>query len=183
MNGLQRQRALVAIVATVFVALMGLVPLALYVADKRAWADARLEELGPLHARLAGLAEVQPELAAATEEAEGALARLAYAATVDATQAGNDGQQRARAAIAGAGMLISSSQVLAANPDGNFDRIPLMIQAEGTLEQLQAALIALAAAHPAFGIEQISVRASGAPSEVARALNCRMTLSVLRRRQ
>ena len=178
-----RQRPLIAIVVTLAVALVLVLPAALYVAEKHAWAESRLEEIVPLHARLAGLAAVQPELAAAAQQAERALRQLAYAASVDPTQAGNDGQQRARAAIAGAGMSISSSQVLTASPEGNFDRIPVTIQAEGSLEQLQAALLALAVAEPAFGLEQMSVRATGAPNDVARGLSCRMTLSVLRRRE
>ncbi|MDX9717165.1 MAG: type II secretion system protein GspM [Thauera sp.] len=182
MNALLRHRSLVAAGVTLLAVLLVLVPLVLYVAEKRAWAESRLEEIAPLHARMAGLAQMQDELAAAAEQAERALGQLAYAASVDPTQAGNDGQQRARAAIAEAGMAISSSQVLGANPDGNFDRIPITIQAEGSLDQLQAALMALAGASPAFGLEQIAIRATGAPGDAARGLSCRMTLSVLRRR-
>lgn len=150
-----------------------------YVVSKHRWAEAKLAEIEPRYARLKGLESVAEELKSSAAEAEAAVARVAYPASLDIGQAGNDAQQRARRAVEGAGMTISSSQVLPAQKENGFDRIPIALRGEGTLPQLQVALAALAASTPALTIESLSLRGISRGTGGAQQLQAQLTLFVL----
>ncbi len=173
-----RQRPLVAVGITLLLALTVLALPVSYVGNKHQWAQDKLAELEPRYARLAGLAAVSDQLEKGAAQADAALARFAYASSLDISQAGNDAQQRARRAIEDAGMSVSSSQVLPAQPEEGFDRIAVAVRAEGTLPQVQAALAALADASPALGLDLLSLRGTGGSQRLA----CQFTLHALRLR-
>lgn len=156
---------------------------ALYVVDKHRWAQARLAELEPRHARLVGLEAAAPELDRAEAQARATLAQLAYPASQEATQAGNNAQQRARAVLGRAGLEVLSSQVLPPRTDKQFDRIVVAVRLEGDLLALQSALVALASEAPAMFVESFSVQAMAAPRpEAAPRLSVQLNLFVLRGR-
>jgi general secretion pathway protein M len=133
----------------------------------RAWgvhdgARELLETLEPRHARLVGLGEDRPRLDAALAKAREALERHAYPASRDASQAGNDAQQRAREIFSKAGLDVVSIQLLPAKAADRFDRIPVTLRLEGELQALQAALAALPTMAPTLFVAGFNVQGVGA---------------------
>lgn len=117
-------------------------------------ADARLS-------RLLGYAQAQSALQAASTETLAATAKYAYAASKDASQSGNDAQQRVRTLLGSAGLEVSSIQLLPVRSVGRFDRIPISVRAEGSLLELQAAVAALPMSAPTLFVEAFSLQGVG----------------------
>ena len=177
------RREWIALGIALLLALVPLVALGLYVLDVRQAAQARIAELEPRHARLAGLVAGRAALDKAEAAARNQLGERVYAATQDLTQAGNDAQQRVRTVFTNAGLQLVSSQVLPAKDEKQFDRIPLMVRLEGDLMALQAALIALSQQTPAILLDGLNIQAIGVarPEQVQR-LASQFNLSVLRQK-
>lgn len=154
-----------------------------YVWQKHTWATERLAELEPRHARLQGLVASEAELREASEKALAEVRRHVYHVSVDATQAGNDAQQRIREVVSASGMTVSSLQALPAKEDGPLDRIPVALAAEGQLFQIQAALLALGALQPTVWVESVSLRPAGlAPPSTSPRLAGQFRFVVVRER-
>lgn len=172
----------VAVTLLVLLALAGMA--VAYVAHKHRWAQDLLAQIEPRHARLLGLRAAGPELEAQLAQARRELERLAYAAAVDATQAGNDAQQRVRRVLEQAGLQVLSSQVLPAVEDQGLDRIPLALRVDGPLAALQAALAGLAAEAPIVAVDSMTVQTIGAvrAGQVPDRLSVQLVLSVMRAR-
>ena len=153
-----------------------------YVASRHAaWAE-RIDGIEPRYARLLGLEAAQPRLEAAEAAARATMSKYMYAPEQDATQAGNDAQQKIRAIFTQAKLDISSSQVLAPKTEGDIERIPLSVRADGDLPALQAALAGIAAQAPAILIDRVTIQGSSfARSDVVR-LGAQFSFSVLRAR-
>lgn len=176
---LRRER--IALAIAFLLALVPFVAIGLYVLDVRHAAQARIADLEPRHARLAGLVAGHEALDKAEAAARMQLGDWVYAATQDLTQAGNDAQQRVRTVFTTAGLQLVSSQVLPAKDEKQFDRIPLMVRLEGDLTALQAALVALPRQTPAILIDGLNVQSIGtARPEQAQRLASQFNLSVLR---
>lgn len=176
---LRRDRT--ALVVAALLALLPLAALGVYLLEKHEWAQQKIAELEPRHARLAGLAASREALAAAETAASARLAQYVYPATQDLTQAGNDAQQRVRTVFTNAGLQVVSSQVLPAKDEKQFDRIPLSVRLEGELEALQRALAALSAQTPAVLIDGLNIQAvPSARPELGPRLGSQFDLSVLR---
>ncbi len=133
-----------------------------YVWQKHAWAQALLSELEPRHARLQGVQAMQTELEGAAKSAQALLANQAYPATLDATKAGNDAQQRIRAVFAESQLSVESIQVLAAKDSEHIQRISVVLQVEGTLPSLQEALLKLRAQTPVILVDSFALQSTGA---------------------
>ena len=162
-------------------ALLPLIALGVYVMDVRRAAQARIAELEPRHARLAGLVAGRAALDKAEAAAREQLGERVYPATQDLTQAGNDAQQRVRTVFTNAGLQLVSSQVLPAKDEKQFDRIPLMVRLEGDLTALQMALIALPQQTPAILLDGLNIQSMGVTRpEQAQRLASQFNLSVLR---
>lgn len=155
----------------------------IYVAYKHQWAQTSLDELGPRHARLQGLRAALPALNIAVQQAENSLKINAYPAALDATQAGNDAQQRIRTLFEATQHTIISLQILEAKETDHFQRINLGLQTEGTMVNLQEVLLKLKEQSPAILIETMSVQSTGPvrPASTPR-LTGNFTLTVLRAR-
>lgn len=125
-------------------------------------ASTQLESLEPRYARLTGLGAEGQRLDAALAKAREALERHAYPASRDASQAGNDAQQRAREIFTKAGLDVISIQLLPAKAADRFDRIPVTLRLEGDLAALQAALAALPAMAPTLFVAGFNVQGAGA---------------------
>ena len=75
-----------------------LLPLALgagYVWRKHQWAQSELDRIAPRYARLLGLEQHGPQINERLEAIQQQLVQYVYPAKMDATQVGNDAQQRA----------------------------------------------------------------------------------------
>jgi len=140
------------------VAALALIGAALYVAGKHAWAKERLAELEPRYARLTGIESSGPALDAALVERRATLGRRTYASTMDVARAGSDAQQRARDLLAKAGLDVVSTQVLAPKSVEGFDRIAVVLRADGDLQSLQSALAVLPAQSPTLFVEGMNVQ-------------------------
>lgn len=145
--------------------------------------EERLQTIEPRFARLAGLALDKGELAAALTTTRGAVARHIYPGNRDASQAGNDAQQRARDVFSRAGLEVLSSQVLPSKAVKQFDRIPITVRVEGEYMVLQTAMAALPSLSPTLFVEGFNVQnvTVGKPDAVPR-LVVQLDLFVLRAR-
>lgn len=141
-----------------------------------------LAELEPHYARLAGLVERETALKAQNIQAREQLARMAYPAGQDVTQAGNDAQQRIRNLFTESKLDIVSIQVLPPKKEeSKFDRIPINLRVEGDLAGIQNALLKLSAQTPAVIIDSLSLQTVGAVRPASnQRLGGQFNLSVFR---
>ena len=148
--------------ATVLVLLVPVLALGFFIAGKHQWAQERLAEIEPRHARLLGLEASRAELDQAQAQSRDLLAQYAYPSAQDATQVGNDAQRRLREIFTSAGLEIVSSQVLPPKQEKNLDRVALTLRLEGQLVPLQSALVVLSGQSPALLVDGFSVQTIGA---------------------
>ncbi|MDD2545116.1 MAG: type II secretion system protein GspM [Burkholderiaceae bacterium] len=153
-----------------------------YVYQKHQWAEARMAELAPRHARLLGIEAQRDNLAQAQAAAQERLALYIYPADQDANTTGNEVQQRVRSLLTAAGLQIASSQVLPLKEEKSFERIPLSVRAEGEMLAVQGALAGLAEQKPAILVDAMVVQGYGAPVNGVQRLSVQLSLSVLRSR-
>jgi general secretion pathway protein M len=144
--------------------------------------EERLETIEPRFARLAGLATDKGELAAAVAATKLAVSRHIYPASREASQAGNDAQQRARDVFSRAGLEVLSSQVMPAKPGKQFDRIPITVRVEGEFLVLQTALAAMPSLSPTLFVEGFNVQTIAGPKPDVPRLVVQIDLFVLRAR-
>ena len=133
----------------------------IYVWQKHSWATTLLSELEPRHARLQGLRAIKPALEVAVKDAHVLLAQHAYPATLDATKAGNDAQQRIRAMFAESQLTVDSIQVVEAKESEHFQRIGVVLRVEGTLQALQDALLKIRAQSPTILVDSFTLQSTG----------------------
>jgi general secretion pathway protein M len=167
---------------TVIVLLLPLAGAAVYVWVHHQRIQNHLADLEPRYARLAGLIAREAEFKALGAQANQQLARLAYPASQDITQTGNEAQQRIRSLFSESKLDIISIQVLPPRKeDSNFDRIAVNLRVEGDLAGVQDALSKLSNFTPAVVIESLSVQTIGAvrPASIQR-LGGQVNLYVLR---
>lgn len=119
-----------------------------YVLAKHRWAGSLVEQLEPRHARLAGLRTDGERLQATDQTLAANLKRVAYGAEGDPAQDGNTVLQQLRDASARRGLRLSSSQVLPAREEGDFQHIGIQMRVEGDMPALRDFLRDLAAHTP-----------------------------------
>lgn len=152
-----------------------------YVWHKHAWAQARLEELEPRHARLQGVRDLLPDLEKAAQDARSVLDKAAYPATTDAIKAGNDAQQRIRSVFEASQLAIVSVQVLEPKEEEGFQRIRVVLQADGVLPKLQEAVIRLKDLAPMVMVDSFAFQSTGAVRPAsAQSISASFEFSVLR---
>lgn len=167
------------VAATLALVLLPLLFGAGYVWRKHHWAQAELERIAPRYARLAGLQEA-PQLDERLAAARQRLAQYVYPADMDATQAGNDVQQRVRAVFSAAGLTVVSSQVLPTKMEHGFERISLAVRVEGELVHLQSALAVLPSLSPAVLVDGMNAQVVGVQrADRPQRLAVQFNLSVL----
>ncbi len=146
-----------------------------------AWAQL-LQTLEPRVARLEGLAGSRERLQQAVQQAERDVLRHAYPATRDASQAGNDAQQRVRELFSRPGLDVLSLQVLPARAVDRFDRIPIAVRVDGELAVLQATLAALPTLTPSVFVEGFALQGASASEAAPPRVVAELQLFVLRSR-
>ncbi len=179
-----RRMALVALLLAV--ALLPIIGGAVYVRGKHAWGNERLAQIEPRYARLLGLESQRAELEAARQRATELRAQYVYSSASDGTQTGNQAQQKVRDLFSSAGLQVITSQVLPAKEEKGFDRIQLVLRAEGEILGLQSALAVLGAQQPIIVINELDVQVMGGLANInpkmPPRLSAQFTLSVLRER-
>jgi general secretion pathway protein M len=149
---------------------------------KHQYAAARMADIEPRHARLAGILQRETEFTEQVAEVNQRLNELVYPSSVESQAAGTDAQQRVRQLFASAGLNLASSQVLEPKAEGSFDRIPMTVRLDGDLVALQTALSGLDTLRPVVWIDNMSVQTGAIPRDQAPRLNISLNLSVLRGR-
>lgn len=142
----------------------------------------KLADLEPRHARLAGLLQSEGQIKALIDKANGQISNLSYPAKQDASQAGNEAQQRIRSLFADSRLDIISIQVLPVpKEEGLIDRIPINLRVEGDITSLQRAMVLLSKQVPLVLVENISLQTVGAvrPASTQRLVG-QFSLFVLR---
>lgn len=160
---MNRQAAKIATLQFLTLALI-LLPLLIggyYIWQKHRWANALLAEIEPRHARLQGLGALKPELEVALKQTQAVLAKHVYPASLDATKAGNDAQQRIRKVFADSQVTIESLQVLAAKEGESFQRIGVVLRIEGSLPNIQEALVRLGDQSPTILLDSLYIQNLG----------------------
>ena len=144
-----------------------------YVYRKHAWVSERVAQVEPRHARLLGLEAQRADIEAANLKASALHKQFIYPAVQDDTQTGNQAQQKVR-------------DIFSAREDKGFDRIPLVVRAEGELLGVQSALAVLGNQQPVIVISEIDIQVQGGLANInpklAPRLSAQFTLSVLRER-
>ena len=179
-----RRAALLALALAV--ALLPVAGGAWYVLHKHTWAQERLAQLEPRYARLLGLEAQRTELQAALQRAGTLRGQYIYPATQDEAQTGNQAQQKVRDIFTAAGLPVISSQVLPSKGEKGFDRIPLVVRAEGEILAVQSALAVLGNQQPVIVINELDIQVQGGLAnlnlKLAPRLSAQFTLSVMRER-
>ena len=153
-----------------------------FVAARHAQYASTIDDIEPRFARLLGIEAAAPQLTQALVAQKATLDKFTYPAGEDATQAGNDAQQKIRAVFSTAKLAISSSQVLPAKTEGDVDRIPLSVRAEGDLLGLQTALIGLGSQTPAILIDSLAIQGNNETRPGANRVMVQFSFYVLRAR-
>ncbi len=158
---------------------------ALWVAGVHTRAAARLAEIEPRHARLAGLLEHGDQLAQAGQALQVNLTEFLHPA--DAGQIGNAVLQRVRELAGAQELRVTSSQVAAPAEDKDhpgFERVGLSVRLEGDWAQLQKLLAALPRERPVIYSRTIQLLSQGgrAPGQ-AQAIQTQLDLFVLKEQQ
>jgi len=181
MSRFQSSRIVLMQIVSVMVLLLPLTGATLYVVARYENMQKHMANLEPRYARLLGMAEKQADYQTEGQHALDQVKRLAYPASQDATQAGNDAQQRIRALFADSKLDIASIQVLPSKDEGAFDRIPIDLRVEGDLTGIQNALALLTMQSPAVFSEEVTLQTVGAvkPASTQR-LSGQFVLSVFR---
>lgn len=153
-----------------------------FVWSKHQSAAARMADIEPRHARLAGILQREAEFTEQVAEVNKRLGELVYPSTVESQAAGTDAQQRVRQLFTSAGLNLASSQMLEPKVEGAIDRIPMAVRLDGDLVALQTALSGLDTLRPVVWIDNMSVQTGAMPRDQAPRLTISLNLSVLRGR-
>ena len=179
MTALSRRDALY-IAATVLILALPLLLGAGYIWRKHQWVASELERIAPRYARLEGLQAQAEPLQEQRAALQTQLAQYVYPAAFDATQAGNDAQQRVRDVLSSAGLTVVSSQVLPLKQEQGFDRIALSVRVEGELLSLQSALAVLPGLTPVVLLDGLNIQVVGAQrADKPQRLAAQLDLSAL----
>jgi general secretion pathway protein M len=149
-------------ILTLALLLAALVGVGVYAAIQHDAAQKRLEQTEPRFARLLGLLTRREDIGAFTAQTQEAIGRLAFPASQDVAQTGNEAQQRIRGIFADSKLDIGSIQVLPVKEGDQFDRIPIQLRIEGEMAGIQNALTLLATQTPTIGLETWSIQTIGA---------------------
>ena len=154
-----------------------------YGITKYRWATDTLASVEPRHARLLGLQAAERQMAGIETQLKASLAHFAYPADGDSAQIGNAALQRVRDVATSRGMRVTSSQVMPAKEDGQFDRIGLILAIEGEWPQFQALAQELATQAPVIFSDNLHLTAQqvGMPGQV-QTMVARVGLFVLKAR-
>ncbi len=139
-------------------------------------------DLIPRIARLNGLIESEQALSESSQRVSQELAGLVYSANADPAVTGTQLQQHVRTALEGAGLSVAGSQILPPQVDRLFTRIQLDVSASGSMEALEAGLLALGELRPLVIVDSVNLqplrsRRRGDDSQI---VNLRLRVTALR---
>ncbi|MFA5627718.1 MAG: type II secretion system protein GspM [Thiohalomonadaceae bacterium] len=123
--------------------------------------SAQISQMTPRIARLAGIEQTQVQIQQAAAAVRSELTQLSYPANQQTAQVGTAMQQTIRRIMSSAGLNIVNSQVMAPRIHPQFEEISVTITAQGTMDSLQNALIALQHETPSLFAGTILIQPTG----------------------
>ncbi|WP_287917803.1 type II secretion system protein GspM [Comamonas sp.] len=149
--------------AAVAVIVLPLVLMGQTVMQKHEQLQKHLQNVEPRYARLLALEQKKEELSQALEQANKLKASVLYPSEGDPGQLGNNVQNRLRSIMVKAGVTISSSQVKVDLPSQEAvdGKVQILISADGTISQIQLALISLKDIQPSVWLDELQINARG----------------------
>ncbi len=166
--------------------LLCLVVGALWVAGVHQRAAARLSDIEPRHARLAGMLQNKEQLAQAQQALQVNLTQYVYPRDADTGQLGNSVLQRVRERAGAQGLRVTSSQVTTPREDKDqpaLERVGVSLRLEGDWPALYALLRALAAEQPAILSNLVQFQSQGGGPGRPAPVQAQLELFVLKERQ
>lgn len=154
---LPSRRAKASLVVSVVLLLALLIPVADQFLFRYEWARATLEDIERRHARLLGLRDAGPDIAAALNKAKADLVRYAYPVDQSADRVGADLQQRVRQIAERAGVTVAGSQILAVRSGDGIEVVPLGLTLEADMGGLRDFLSGLVAENPSIQLESLAI--------------------------
>lgn len=121
----------------------------------------RLEDINRRHARLQGIVAKESLIIEQAKLVQQGMEGQAYQSGMDATQAGNDAQQKIRSAFTEQQITLESIQVLPPKSSSQFDKISIRLLANGTLPNFVNALIKLQDQRPPLLVESAGLQTQG----------------------
>ncbi|MFK7831532.1 MAG: type II secretion system protein GspM [Congregibacter sp.] len=147
--------------------------------------SAERASIEPRVARMQGLLDFESELRDQSEVASNRLRKVVFPAEEEASALAAALQADVRQLLVESGLSVSNSQVMPLRQGADFDRVAVKLTVAGSLNALDAALIAIAAYQPELLVESLDVfparsrnRRKGAPEE--QRLTAVLQLMVLR---
>lgn len=125
------------------------------------WANGRLRDIEPRHARLEGLIGEEARLLASAQQLSAQLARQVYPAEMSVERVGTDLQQRMRQLADRHGVVTRQSQVLALREGGAVDQVPLSLLLEADSETLLLLLLDLAREEKIIHVNNVVIQGGG----------------------
>ncbi|MCK0509358.1 type II secretion system protein GspM [Aromatoleum anaerobium] len=122
--------------------------------------EAALEAIEPRVARLAGILVARDDIASTLDATRVRAAAYAYPHTLDPARVASELQSRVRDVFQGAGMSVQGSQQMPPRSAPDHQEIALVVNAQGGLPELEAALRTLRTLSPRLRIESITLQPS-----------------------
>ncbi|MBU2887575.1 type II secretion system protein M [Gilvimarinus agarilyticus] len=117
----------------------------------------QVSDLKPKLARLQGLVSVEQTMLNAVSEVDYQLENLVLDADIESSRLGTQVQQKSRDIFRDTGMVVSGSQVAKPTETEQFLKIGVTLNIEGTLEDLELALLEVIHERPLMLIDEIEV--------------------------
>ena len=143
----------------------------------------QVDSIEPRLARMQGLIVEEETLRAALADVRSITNNDVYRKATDAEAVAASLQAEARRIMSGAGMAVTNSQVLPVRKRAKFDYVSVKVVAQGTLEELEESLGALARFRPVVFVEAIDAfpnRRRGRDAEEEQRLTVSLELLSLR---
>ena len=128
---------------------------------KYQWAQEQLVQVGPRYARMQGVQGLGSDLEAIRKSTLDNLGKGVYFADTEVSKAGNDAQQRIKAAFEASQLSVISLQVLEPKEEERFQRIRITLLAEGPLQNIQDALLRIRDQNPVVLVDSFSIQTTG----------------------
>ena len=119
--------------------------------------QSEIDSLEPRIARMQGLIEHQEQLRVAARNVGKQVVNLVYAASADRATVSAALQTDLRQILVDAGLSVTNSQVLPVREEEAFDYIGVKLTVTGSIDGLDAGLVALAAYMPLVLVESLDV--------------------------
>lgn len=168
-------------VLTVLLFLLPFACAGIFVWQKHLKAERLVADIEPRHARLQGILAKQEDFVVATKLSQGLLQAFVVPAGMETTQVLNETQQKLKTIFTESGFNVEGVQSKEMPEMADFQRLKIVIRFEGTLANLNQALLKIRNMTPSVSAENINIVNQGPfkPESIPR-INGSLEVIVLR---